>query len=207
VSIFSLVSPVASPFATEGWAHLRARGIHAGLDFRAPVGTPAFAAHSGTVVYVGPYTDTTGLAVEIVHSDFATRYLHLSKTAVAKGQAVSAGQLLGHTGFASSPHLHWDIWGLPHVVAQYNTRFGAPIGNGGVKIFSGKSYRKMPGEPLVPGIVYQADVLAKMASANIKPYSAISSGVGGIAAGDPSTYLKVAAIIAVSAGVYWALDV
>jgi murein DD-endopeptidase MepM/ murein hydrolase activator NlpD len=45
-----------------------------------------------------------------------TIYGHLSKTIVAKGQIVKAGQLLGYTGntgFSSAPHLHWEMRPLP----------------------------------------------------------------------------------------------
>jgi murein DD-endopeptidase MepM/ murein hydrolase activator NlpD len=45
-------------------------------------------------------------------------YIHLSKVAVHDGQHVNAGDVVGyvgHTGFATGPHLHWGLYvnGLP----------------------------------------------------------------------------------------------
>jgi murein DD-endopeptidase MepM/ murein hydrolase activator NlpD len=41
-----------------------------------------------------------------------TIYMHLSRLEVREGQTVGAGQLLGAsgaTGFATGPHLHWEM--------------------------------------------------------------------------------------------------
>jgi murein DD-endopeptidase MepM/ murein hydrolase activator NlpD len=42
-----------------------------------------------------------------------TRYAHLSKTLVVRGERVKRGQkvaLVGSTGISSGPHLHYEVW-------------------------------------------------------------------------------------------------
>ena len=170
----SLAAPLAVMGATEGWAMARAgRAYHGGVDLRAPVGTQVRASSSGTVVKAGAYSDTAGLAVEIAHGDgMLTRYLHLSRLDVSTGQKVSRGQLLGLTGFATSPHLHWDAWVEPGRLSEYVAKFGKPTtGFPVTQTFGGKLYVKVPAEPLAP-MGYQADVIAAAQAANVKLYSA-----------------------------------
>jgi murein DD-endopeptidase MepM/ murein hydrolase activator NlpD len=54
-----------------------------------------------------------GNLIEIKHSDGSiSRYGHLSAYKIKKGQKVSAGQLIGlvgSTGNATGPHLHFEI--------------------------------------------------------------------------------------------------
>ena len=51
--------------------------------------------------------------VEIEHeNDLSTRYGHLSMIAVAEGQYVSPGTILGRvgsTGRSTGPHLHYEV--------------------------------------------------------------------------------------------------
>ncbi|MDN3702428.1 peptidoglycan DD-metalloendopeptidase family protein [Vibrio artabrorum] len=85
---------------------------HNGTDFAVPVGTPVQATGDGKVIMTRkhPYA---GNYVVIQHgSTYKTRYLHLSKILVRKGQAVSRGQrigLSGKTGRVTGPHLHYEL--------------------------------------------------------------------------------------------------
>lgn len=85
-------------------------GRHSGLDIAAPTGTPVRAAGGGVVVLAAHHL-TTGKTVIIDHGwDLSTSYLHLSEIHVAPGEQVTQGQvigLVGSTGFATGPHLHW----------------------------------------------------------------------------------------------------
>ena len=84
---------------------------HPGIDIANDVGTPEFAADSGTVVFAG--WGSYGIYVEIDHGNgFHTVYGHMSAVLVATGQVVTQGQrigLMGATGRATGPHLHFEI--------------------------------------------------------------------------------------------------
>ncbi|MDF2155367.1 peptidoglycan DD-metalloendopeptidase family protein [Vibrio sp. CAU 1672] len=85
---------------------------HNGTDFATPTGTPIVATGDGTVVMTRkhPYA---GNYIVIEHGNkYKTRYLHLSKIMVRKGQKVSRGQrigLSGSTGRVTGPHLHYEL--------------------------------------------------------------------------------------------------
>lgn len=85
---------------------------HNGTDWAVPTGTPVEATGDGTVIMTRkhPYA---GNYVVIEHgSKYKTRYLHLSKILVKKGQKVTRGQrigLSGKTGRVTGPHLHYEL--------------------------------------------------------------------------------------------------
>ncbi|MFQ6371804.1 peptidoglycan DD-metalloendopeptidase family protein [Shewanella sp. YIC-542] len=85
---------------------------HNGTDFATPVGTKVVTTGDGVVTRVTnhPYA---GKYVVIEHdSKYTTRYLHLSKALVHKGQRVSRGQVIalsGATGRITGPHLHYEF--------------------------------------------------------------------------------------------------
>jgi murein DD-endopeptidase MepM/ murein hydrolase activator NlpD len=84
---------------------------HPGIDIANDVGTPEVAADAGQVVFAG--WGSYGIYVEIDHGNgFHTIYGHLSAVVVNAGQVVGKGQLIGlmgATGRASGPHLHFEI--------------------------------------------------------------------------------------------------
>lgn len=85
---------------------------HRGIDYAAPTGTPVYAAGDGKVVRAG-YTSANGNYVVIQHGQkYQTKYLHLHKRKVKKGQTVRQGQTIGtvgSTGLATGPHLHYEF--------------------------------------------------------------------------------------------------
>lgn len=87
--------------------------VHQGIDIAAPVGTPIWAAASGTVVYAGWNDGGYGNMVDIRHPDGTiTRYGHLSAIYVKEGQSVGQSQVIaamGSTGFSTGPHLHFEV--------------------------------------------------------------------------------------------------
>lgn len=87
--------------------------FHAGVDFGTATGTPVYSTLPGTVTragYKGPY----GLVVEIDHGNgFRTRYGHLARSRVRRGQAVDFQQHIadaGNSGRSTGPHLHYEVW-------------------------------------------------------------------------------------------------
>ena len=90
----------------------RGNRFHAGVDYPAPLGTAVFAAGDGTVSFVGP-AEGFGKLVVVQHaSGVATFYGHLSKFLVTVGKRVSRGTplgLVGMTGDATGPHLHFEV--------------------------------------------------------------------------------------------------
>jgi hypothetical protein len=92
-----------------------ASGQHRGIDIAADVGTPVVAAAAGEIRFAGP-AGASGLTVSVRIDDgrYDTSYLHLSSTAVRKGERVAAGDRLGAVGTtgvrsAEQPHLHFGV--------------------------------------------------------------------------------------------------
>ncbi len=89
-----------------------AGAMHAGLDFRGPVGTPILAAAPGRVSFVGQKSGY-GNVVEIDHGQgILTRYAHLSGFTSKVGAQVAAGEQIakmGSTGRSTGSHLHFEV--------------------------------------------------------------------------------------------------
>lgn len=88
------------------------RSPHNGVDFAAPVGTPVMSIGDGVVERVGNHR-YAGKYIDINHGNsYKTRYLHLDKTFVRKGQQVRRGEKIAHTGNtgrSTGPHLHFEL--------------------------------------------------------------------------------------------------
>lgn len=85
--------------------------LHTGIDFRADVGDPVHVTGPGTVVAAGSMGGY-GLAVDVDHGNgVVTRYGHMSRILVEKGQHLKAGDTVGQagsTGRSTGPHLHYE---------------------------------------------------------------------------------------------------
>jgi murein DD-endopeptidase MepM/ murein hydrolase activator NlpD len=86
--------------------------MHAGLDFKGPVGTPILSAAEGRVTFAG-FNGGYGKTVEITHANgLLTRYAHLSGLNVTRGQMVKRGLQIGRmgsTGRSTGSHLHFEV--------------------------------------------------------------------------------------------------
>jgi murein DD-endopeptidase MepM/ murein hydrolase activator NlpD len=117
------LSAMPSIMPTRGWlssafSAMRAHPIlhinrpHEGIDVAAPMGAPIEAPASGTVVSAGWVTGY-GNVVEINHGyGIITRFAHASQLLVRAGQHVVRGErvaLVGSTGLATGPHLHYEV--------------------------------------------------------------------------------------------------
>ena len=87
--------------------------FHNGMDFTAPLGTEVYASGDGVVSDVERNEWGYGNMVTIDHGfGYKTRYAHLQKYAVRKGQKVKRGQLVGFvgkTGKTTGVHLHYEV--------------------------------------------------------------------------------------------------
>ena len=87
--------------------------FHSGIDFSAQMGTEAYATGDGVVYDVEKGHWGYGNMVTIDHGfGYKTRYAHLQKAAVRKGQKVKRGQLIGYignTGKTTGVHLHYEV--------------------------------------------------------------------------------------------------
>jgi hypothetical protein len=92
-----------------------AAGQHRGIDIAGAVGTAVVAATSGEVRFAA-VAGSSGLTVSVRTADgrYDTSYLHLSSTAVRRGDLVAAGEPVGTVGTsgtrsAAAPHVHFGV--------------------------------------------------------------------------------------------------
>ncbi|MBE7517618.1 MAG: M23 family metallopeptidase [Thermoflexaceae bacterium] len=87
-------------------------GHHGGTDFGVPAGTPVYSTNSGVAV-LAEGLDVRGNMVIVDHGGGVfSGYAHMQALAVAPGEAVVAGQVIGYagtTGLSTGPHLHWEM--------------------------------------------------------------------------------------------------
>ncbi|MFA6986817.1 MAG: M23 family metallopeptidase [Arenimonas sp.] len=86
---------------------------HSGLDVAAAAGTPVRAPAGGVISFARPDLYLTGGTVLIDHGHgLSSNFLHLSRLDVRVGERVEQGQvigLVGATGRATGPHMHWGM--------------------------------------------------------------------------------------------------
>lgn len=87
--------------------------FHSGIDFSAALGTDTYATGDGVVADVERNEWGYGNLVVIDHGyGYKTRYAHLQKAAVRKGQKVKRGQkigTIGDSGKTTGVHLHYEV--------------------------------------------------------------------------------------------------
>jgi murein DD-endopeptidase MepM/ murein hydrolase activator NlpD len=93
-------------------------GMHKGVDFAAPIGTPVVACVDGVVTDCS-WGAAFGHHVVVDNSAFLDGfaglwigYMHLSKVKVKAGQKIKKGQIIGYSGnsgHVTGPHLHLEV--------------------------------------------------------------------------------------------------
>ncbi|MFA9200644.1 MAG: M23 family metallopeptidase [Cypionkella sp.] len=133
-------APLAIGYASSGFG-LRTHPVlggtraHKGIDLAAPTGTPIYATADGTVGKA-EWFSSYGLFVAIDHGgELETRYAHMSRIAVAPGQRVRKGEVIGYvgsTGRSTGPHLHYEVRVAGQAVnpVPYMAESGAAAGSG-----------------------------------------------------------------------------
>lgn len=103
---------ITSPFGGARVFNGEVHSFHSGTDFRAPQGTPIYAANDGVVV-LAKDRFISGKSVVIDHGNgIYTTYFHNSKLLVRAGKFVRRGEkiaLSGATGRVSGAHLHFGV--------------------------------------------------------------------------------------------------
>lgn len=139
--------PVEGIYLTSGFGMRNhpvtgGRRAHKGIDLAGPTGTPIHAAADG-IISRADWFSTYGLYVSIEHGgEIQTRYAHMSRLNVAKGQRVRKGDVIGFigsTGRSTGPHLHYEVRiskravnPIPYMQAEQNPAPAAvPTGVGG----------------------------------------------------------------------------
>ncbi len=94
------------------------RSVHTGIDLAAPAGTPVLSSGNGRVVFAADRL-ITGNTVVIEHlPGVYSLFYHLDEIIVEEGERVTEGSvigMLGSSGLATGPHLHWEmrVGGVP----------------------------------------------------------------------------------------------
>lgn len=130
-SVGPVTGEVTSPFGQRVHPITGDSRFHTGVDLRAPSGSPIRAAAEGVVREAGK-RGGYGNAVEVDHGDgTSTLYAHASALLVKPGQHVDQGQaiaLVGQTGSATGPHLHFELRRHGHPVEPQVVNLPNPTG-------------------------------------------------------------------------------
>jgi len=112
-----LASPMVFSRVTSGFAMrfhpiLRTWRAHLGVDYGAATGTPVRTVGDGVVEFSGVQNGFGNVVIVKHNGSNTTVYAHLSKINVRAGQRVQQGEnigLVGATGWATGPHLHFEF--------------------------------------------------------------------------------------------------
>ena len=110
--IWPAQGPVVSGFGMRWHPILGGYRMHTGIDIGASYGSPIVASDDGIVLYVGWYGGYGNTVILDHGSGLSTLYAHCSAILVTQGQQVARGQAIarvGATGYATGPHLHFEI--------------------------------------------------------------------------------------------------
>lgn len=151
------IRPVGIEFGErgQGWGAPRAYrdGVHEGIDYRVPEGTPVMAVAPGTVVrVVSDIHGPEGKYIRLVHmpEGYLTDYMHLSRIDVKEGEFVSQGEVVGLSGSSgilrSAAHLHFQVLWPRRMLLDYVKLFGKPMKWGTNRA----EFVGVPAEPFLP---------------------------------------------------------
>lgn len=112
-SIWPVEGRISGPFGSRLDPFNGEGAFHRGVDISAGYGRPIVAPADGVVTYAD-FQSGYGRLVVIEHGHgIITRYGHLSAFAVADGQHVERGEVIGYIGLSgrsTGPHLHYEVW-------------------------------------------------------------------------------------------------
>jgi len=107
-----ILGKVMGPFGPRTIINNQSRAPHSGVDLKAKKGTPVRATNDGRVALTCDHF-FRGRSVVIDHGGgIQSMYFHLERILVQQDEMVTKGHiigLVGSTGRATGPHLHWGI--------------------------------------------------------------------------------------------------
>jgi murein DD-endopeptidase MepM/ murein hydrolase activator NlpD len=108
-----LLGPISGVYGSQRVYNGVPGSPHVGLDIAKPVGALVRAPAGGKVTLVHSDMFLSGGTLIIDHGHgLSSTFIHLSKILVKEGDKITQGQdiaLVGKTGRASGPHLHWAM--------------------------------------------------------------------------------------------------
>ena len=108
-----LTGRISGVYGSQRIYNGKPKSPHSGLDVAAPKGRPVLAPAAGIITFAKPDLYLTGGTVLVDHGHgLSSSFLHLSRLDVGVGQRVEQGQaigLVGATGRATGPHMHWGM--------------------------------------------------------------------------------------------------
>jgi hypothetical protein len=111
--VWPAIGPVSGVYGSQRILNGQPRQPHFGIDIAAPEGAPVVAAAPGFVSLAHPDMFFTGKTVVIDHGHgLSSTYSHLATIAVADGEQVAQGQVIGtvgSTGRSTGAHLDWRV--------------------------------------------------------------------------------------------------
>lgn len=134
---------LSSDYGMRNHPVIGGRRAHKGVDLAGPTGTPVYATADGLVETAKNFS-SYGLYVRIEHgARLETRYAHMSRLAVAAGERVKKGDIIGYigsTGRSTGPHLHYEVRidgeavnPIPYMVeSEAQQAFALATGQGGM---------------------------------------------------------------------------
>lgn len=108
-----IIGPISGVYGSQRVYNGIPKAPHFGVDIAQPVGALITAPAGGVVTLVHPDMFLSGGTLIIDHGHgLSSTFIHLSKILVQQGDTIEQGQdiaLVGQTGRASGPHLHWAM--------------------------------------------------------------------------------------------------
>lgn len=110
-AVMPVIGTVTSDYGTREHPVYSGESFHSGRDIAADEGDPVYAVLDGEVTGAGE-AEMAGKYLKLLHSDGTeTLYCHCSKLIAGAGDKVKKGDiiaLVGQTGLATGPHLHFE---------------------------------------------------------------------------------------------------
>jgi murein DD-endopeptidase MepM/ murein hydrolase activator NlpD len=118
---------ITSTFGNRNTGIAGASTDHKGIDIAAPSGSPVYAPLDGIVT---DSRDTTpndcGGFVQLSHINMGTKFCHLSRLVVNKGDKVKKGQIIAYSGGGANDPMHGNSSG-PHLHYEILSKSGIPV--------------------------------------------------------------------------------